>query len=65
MTYKDYKSFKTKHGVIDVFAIEMDGNTFIQIFTTDHRSTATSSATFSSIEMYKNFIEVLENLECE
>ena len=65
MTYKDYKSFKTKHGVIDVFVIEMEGETFVQMFTTDHRSSATSSATFTSLEMFKNFLEMLENLDCE
>ena len=55
MTYKDYKSFKTKHGVIDVFVIEMEGETFVQMFTTDHRSSATSSATITSLEMFKKY----------
>ena len=65
MFYKDYQSFKTKHGCIDVFVMDLDGETFVQMFTTDHRSSATSSATFTSLEMFKKFLEMLENLDCE
>lgn len=65
MTYHDYQSFQTKNGCIDVFVMEMEGETFVQMFTTDYRSHATSSATFTSLESFKNFIQILENLEFE
>lgn len=63
MFYKDYQSFQTKHGCIDVFVMDLDGETVVQMFTTDYRSSATSSATFTNLESFKKFIKMLENLD--
>ena len=61
MIYKDYQSFRVKHGTIDVFVIEYDGKQRIQVFMTDHLSHSTSSASFTS-EQFETFISFLDNL---
>lgn len=61
MNYKDYQSFRVKHGTIDVFVIEYDGKQSIQIFMTDHLSHSTSSASFTP-EQFETFISFLDNL---
>ena len=55
MIYKDYQSFRVKHGSIDVFVIEYDDKQSIQVFMTDHLSHSTSSASFTP-EQFETFI---------
>ena len=55
MIYKDYQSFRVKHGSIDVFVIEYDGKQSIQVFMTDHLSHSTSPASFTP-EQFETFI---------
>ena len=61
MNYKDYQSFKVKHGVIDVFVVEYDGEKRVQIFITDYLSHSTSSVSFNPND-FGNFINFLDNL---
>ena len=61
MNYKDYQSFRVKHGSIDVFVIEYDNKQSIQVFMTDHLSHSTSSANFTP-EQFETFISFLDNL---
>ena len=61
MNYKDYQSFKVKHGNVDVFVIEYDNKQSIQVFVTDHLSHSTSSASFTP-EQFETFISFLDNL---
>ena len=61
MIYKDYQSFRVKHGSIDVFVIEYDDKQSIQVFMTDHLSHSTSSASFTP-EHFETFISFLDNL---
>ena len=61
MVYKDYQSFRVKHGSIDVFVLEYDGEQRVQLFITDHLSHSTSSASFTPDE-FANFITLLDNL---
>ena len=58
MIYKDYQSFRVKHGSIDVFVIEYDDKQSIQVFMTDHLSHSTSSASFTP-EDFDAFLEFL------
>ena len=59
MNYKNYESFQTKHGVIDVFLIEVDDKQVVQMFMTDYVSHSTSSATFTNIQKFQEFIDFL------
>ena len=61
MIYKDYQSFRAKHGSVDVFVIEYDDKQSIQVFMTDHLSHSTSSASFTP-EQFESFISFLDNL---
>ena len=61
MQYKDYQSFRVKHGNIDVFVMEYDDNKRVQLFITDHLSHSTSSASFTP-EQFETFINFLDNL---
>ena len=61
MIYKDYQSFRVKHGTLDVFVIEYDDKQSIQLFMTDHLSHSTSSASFTP-EQFEEFISFLDNL---
>ena len=62
MNYKDYQSYRVKNGSIDVFVLELDGHSVVQMFMTDHLSHTTSSGTFTSIEHFKQFIEFLSKI---
>lgn len=61
MIYKDYQSFRVKHGTVDVFVIEYDDKQSIQVFITDHLSHSTSSASFTP-KQFETFISFLDNL---
>ena len=61
MIYKDYQSFRVKHGSIDVLVIEYDDKQIIQVFMTDYLSHSTSSASFTP-EQFETFISFLDNL---
>lgn len=61
MMYKDYQSFRVKHGVIDVFVVEYDGEKRVQLFITDHLSHSTSSVSFNPND-FDTFINFLDNL---
>ena len=61
MKYKDYQSFRVKHGVIDVFVVEYDGEQRVQLFITDHLSHSTSSVSFTH-DNFGTFINFLDNL---
>lgn len=61
MNYKDYQSFRVKHGNVDVFVIEYDNKQSIQVFMTDYLSNSTSSASFTK-EQFETFISFLDNL---
>ena len=59
MIYKDYQSFRVKHGVVDVFVIDYDDRQSIQLFISDHLSHSVSSSTFT-LEEFESFISFLD-----
>ena len=61
MIYKDYQTFRVKHGSVDVFVIEYDDKQSIQVFMTEHLIHSTSAASFTP-EQFETFISFLDNL---
>ena len=62
MNYKDFKSFHSGKGTVDVFVMEYNGGVSIQMFTTDRLSQSTSSIRFTE-ETFEDFKTFLNNLE--
>ena len=59
MNYKSYRSYQTKHGVIDVFKIETEEKMIVEMFITDYMCGTTSSAIFTDLDKFNQFIGLL------
>lgn len=59
MNYKSYQSYQTKHGMVDIFKLDLEDKTVIEMFITDYLTGSTSSAIFTDMGKFNEFINLL------